>query len=45
MVLAKTYEFLIEIYYYTKDEYVPKNDFHWEIIKIKNIDDFICKSI
>ena len=45
MVLAKTYELLIEIYYYTKDEYVPKNDFHWEIIKIKNIDDFICKSI
>jgi len=43
MVLSKTYEYLFEIYYYTKEEYVPKNDKHWELIKLNNVNEFIDK--
>jgi hypothetical protein len=43
MVTAKTYEFMVEIYYYAKEEYVPKDNSHWEIIKIKNLDDHLSK--
>lgn len=44
MVIAKTYEFMVEIYYYAKEEYIPKDDVHWEIIKIKNLDEHLIKS-
>lgn len=44
LVLAKTYEYLFEIFYYTKEEYVPKDDQHWEIVRINNIDEFLSKS-
>lgn len=43
MVIAKTYEYLFEIFYYTKEEYVPKNDKHWQIIKIQNLDEYFSK--
>lgn len=43
LVLAKTYEYMLEIFYYTKPSYVPKNDIHWEIITIKNIDEYMQK--
>lgn len=44
LVLAKAYEYMFEIFYYTKEEYVPKDDHHWEIIRINNIDEFLSKS-
>ena len=34
---------MVEIYYYAKEEYVPKDNSHWEIIKIKNLDDHLSK--
>lgn len=37
-VAKKDYEFILEAYYYTKREYVPKNDPHWETIKIIEFD-------
>lgn len=43
MVIAKTYEFMIEIYYYTKEEFIPKDDKKWEIIKIANLDQYFAK--
>lgn len=33
-VSKKEYEFLLEAYYYTKREYVPRNDPHWETIEL-----------
>lgn len=44
MVIAKTYEYLFEIFYYTKEEYVPKDDMHWEIVKINNLDQYFEKT-
>lgn len=41
LVISKTYEYILEIFYYTKAAYVPKNDKHWEIISIKNIEEYI----
>jgi len=41
MVLAKAYEYLFEIYYYSKEEYLPKNDKHWEMVKINNLDEYL----
>jgi hypothetical protein len=42
-VMAKSYEYLLEIPYYTKLEYVPVNDKHWEIVNITNLESFIKK--
>lgn len=40
---AKPYKYTVEMYFYTKPEYVPKDDPHWTIISIKNLDDFLDK--
>ena len=37
-VSQKEYEFVIEAYYYTQKEYVPKDDHHWETIKLIEFD-------
>ena len=34
-VNQKEYEFVLEAFYYTKKEYVPKNDPHWELITLR----------
>lgn len=44
MVISKTYEYLFEIFYYTKEEYVPRDDKHWEIVKIQNLDQYFNKN-
>lgn len=36
-VLKKPYSFTLEKFYWTKEEYVPKNDPHWRAIKITMI--------
>jgi hypothetical protein len=43
-VESKTYTYQMEIFYYTKKEYVPINDPHWSIISIANLDEFLDKS-
>lgn len=42
-VLEKPYPYTIEIFYYTKPEYVPKDDPHWSQITMLNLDDFVDK--
>jgi hypothetical protein len=37
-VAAKEYKFVLEAFYYTKKEYVPKDDPHWETIKLIKFD-------
>ena len=41
LVLAKTYEYILEIFYYVNPIHVPRNDKHWEVISIKNIDEYM----
>jgi len=40
-VAAKPYEYMMEMYYYTEPDNVPKDDERWDIIKIINMDDFL----
>jgi hypothetical protein len=40
-VEAKPYKYQMEMFFYTWKECVPKDDPHWEIISIKNLDDFL----
>lgn len=37
-VAKKDYEFVLEAFYYTKRENVPKNDKHWETIQLIKFD-------
>ncbi len=37
-VLKKPYKFVLEYFYYTKREYVPKNDLHWQTIDLISFD-------
>lgn len=43
-VIAKSYRYIFEMFFYTKKDYVPTDDKHWEVITFNNIDDFIEKS-
>lgn len=36
----KEYEFVLEAFYYTQREHVPKNDRHWETIELLNAVEF-----
>lgn len=40
-VEKKAYEYELEVFYYTKKDYVPLNDPHWSIISIANLDTFL----
>ena len=42
-VYNKVYEYIIEIYYYTKAENIPENNRHWNKVTIQNYDDYIRK--
>lgn len=42
-VEKKPYEYQLETFYYTKKEYVPVDDPHWQIISIANLDSFLDK--
>jgi hypothetical protein len=39
----KEYKYTVEMYFYTKPEYVPHDDPHWQLISILNLDDFLAK--
>jgi hypothetical protein len=36
MVISKSYEYVLEMQFYTKPEFVPLDNKHWEIIGLKN---------
>jgi len=38
-IVDKPYEFVVESFFYTKREYVPKNDPHWETIQLMKYDE------
>lgn len=37
-IIEKPYEFVVEFFFYTKREYVPKNDPHWETLSLMTYD-------
>jgi hypothetical protein len=37
----KVYRYKMEVFYYTKKDYVPDDDPHWSIISIANLDKFL----
>ena len=43
-VLNKPYKYKLEMFFYAKPENVPKDDPHWSIISIINLEDFINKN-
>lgn len=40
----KIYKYDIELFYYTKKEYIPIDDLHWTPIGIANLDEFLDKA-
>ena len=40
-VEKKVYDYNIELFYYTKREYIPLDDPHWSVIGINNLDEFL----
>lgn len=40
-VEKKSYEYQLESFYYTKKEYVPTDDPHWQLINLANLDSFL----
>jgi hypothetical protein len=40
-VEQKVYAYNIEVFYYTKKEYIPIDDPHWTLIGINNLDEFL----
>jgi len=43
-VEQKVYTYNIEVFYYTKKEYIPIDDPHWTVIGINNLDEFLDKA-
>ncbi len=40
-VEEKPYKYVLEVFYYTKKEYVPTDDPHWSVISLQNLDEFL----
>lgn len=40
-VKKRVYSYQLELFYYTKKEYVPIDDPHWSLISIANLDEFL----
>lgn len=38
-VISKEYEYVLEAYYYTQREYVPKDDPRWDLIQLMRLDE------
>ena len=38
-VLMKEYRFVVEMFYYTKPKFFPKDNEHWTLITLKNIEE------
>jgi hypothetical protein len=42
-VASKPYKFTLEMFFYAKPENVPKDDPHWSVISVLNLEDFLAK--
>lgn len=42
-VAAKPYKYTVELFFYTNKELVPKDDPHWRVISLLNLDGFLDK--
>jgi hypothetical protein len=42
-VAEKPYDYTVEMYFYTKPEYLPEDDPHWTQITIVNMEDFLAR--
>jgi len=42
-VASKPYKFTLEMFFYARPENVPKDDPHWSIISVLNLEDFLGK--
>lgn len=42
---AKIYKFTLEMFFYVKPEHVPKDDPHWSIISVLNLEEYLNKNI
>ncbi|MEI8270947.1 MAG: hypothetical protein WCG45_06300 [bacterium] len=40
-VEKKEHSYQVEFFYYTKQEYIPLDDPHWEVISLINLDEFL----
>lgn len=40
-ILEKPYKYIFESFYYTQLEHVPLDDFHWSVISLDNLDEFL----
>lgn len=40
-VLKKPYKYTVEMFFYTKPEYMPKNDPHWTTVSLLNVSDTV----
>lgn len=39
----KPYKYMVEMFFYVNPEHVPKDDPHWSIISVLNLDEFLDK--
>lgn len=44
LVIAKSYRYIFEMFFYTKKEYVPIDDQHWEIVTLRNLEELVDKT-
>lgn len=44
-VAAKPYKYTLEMFFYCRPEFIPKDDPHWASISVLNMDDFVGKSV
>ena len=42
-VASKPYKYTLEMFFYANPENVPKDDPHWSIISVLNLEDFLGK--
>jgi hypothetical protein len=41
LVARKCYRYTVEVFFYTKKEYVPVDDPHWSVISLNNLESFL----
>lgn len=42
-VAQKPYRYTMELFFYTKKEYIPRDDPHWSVVSLMNVDEFVTK--
>ena len=44
-VASKPYKYTLEMFFYSRPEFLPKDDPHWTSISVLNLEDFVGKSV